>query len=411
MHIEDLRIALFGYICAIQNSDRFVLRFDDIKKNGDAEEKHKDILNMLDIFGIKHDDIYYQSNNIKYHLQFASTLLDKKRAFICFCTPKELEAKREVAKQQNRPYRYDGTCENLSSDYILNCKKPFVIRMKKSNSNLSIKDTLKGDFTFETDDMDSFVIMDTNKYPTRNFSSAIDDMLQGITHIIENEKHFSDAPKHEHIRKSLDYDAQITYTHLPTITGTKYSIKDLLNLGYMPEAIVNYLLLISSKTPKEIFTLSETIEWFDINSLIKSTIKFDIDKLGHINQEHIKLLSDDELAKRLGYSGKGIGKLAKLYAKKYVNTLKIKQKIDSIFSPKNRDGKIGIDLEKLKIIAQKAPKFDRFDDFKNHLLGKSGLKGEDFQKSLRVLLTNSEDETDMEHLYPLIKNYIKEVVK
>jgi len=421
IHINNLRVALLNYICAKQKNERFIVRIEDTDKSKNIEGKEKDILSTLHTFGIKYDEVYYQSNNFKYHLQFASTLLDEKKAFMCFCTKKELKTKKEEAKKENRPYKYDGTCENLNSDYILNSRKPFVIRIKKPSQNISFHDTIKGDFTFESDSVDSFTIMNEDKYPTYNFACAIDDMLQGITEIIREDNHLPDTPKQEHIRKSLGYDAKIKYTHLPIVLNNKGEKADsadkennvhwLLDQGYMPEAIVNYLILLGNQTPKEIFMLDDALKWFDLKNISESAEKFDIDKLGFINKEHIKLLNAEELAKRIGYSGKVIGKLAKLYTEEASTTFEIKQKIDAIFAPKNTDKEFSENHQTLLNIVKNAPYFKEFDDFKKYLTKKSGLKGEFLLKPLRILLTNSQKGPELAHLYPLIKNYIKEVVK
>ena len=412
MDIGNLRVALLNYICAMQKNSRFILRIEDTDK---------DILNLLDTFGIRYDEIYRKSDNFKYHLQFASILLDEKKAFMCFCTKEELETKKEIAKKAKKPYMYDGTCENLDSDYILNSRKPFVIRIKKPTYSISFQDTIKGNLTFQSDSIDSFVIMNVDKYPTYDFACAIDDMLQGVTHIIREEEYLLNTSKQEYTRKSIGYNEDITYTHLPAIlnkSGEKMSERDsensvqwLLNQGYIPEAIINHLILLGNKTPKKIFTLDEVLKWFDINSISKSATRFDIDELKLINKEHIKLLSDEELAKRLGYSGKGIGKLAKLYVEEESTTLEIKRKIDAIFAPKKAKGEFSEKLETIKIITQNAPKFEQFSEFKKYLIEKSGFKDKFLLKLLRVLFTNSENGPELENLYPLIKNYIKEVVK
>lgn len=302
MQLEDLRVALYNFICAKQKGDRFIIRIGDIDKAKNIEGKDKEILDLLDIFGITYDEVYRQSSNFKYHLQFASTLLDEKKAFICFCTEKELEKKRKVAKKTKVAYKYDGTCENLESEEILESTKPFVIRIKKPTQSISFDDTIKGNLTFENSSIDSFVIMYVDKYPTYDFACAIDDMLQGTTHIIRGENYLSSTPKQEHIRKALGYDEKIKYTHLPDIlinpkpktnkTDDKYCVRTLLNKGYMPEAIINYLIGLDNKTPKEIFTLDEALKWFDINNISESTTQFDIGKLRFLNKKHIKLLGN-----------------------------------------------------------------------------------------------------------------------
>ncbi len=421
IHIGNLRVALFNYICAKQQNDKFIVRIEDTDKKRNIENKDKDILEILGIFGITYNHFYYQSHNFKYHLQFASTLLDEKKAFMCFCTEDELKAKRELAKKQKRVYKYDGVCENISNDNILKSTKPFVIRVKKPKDDISFSDTIKGDLTFSKESIDSFVIMRVDNYPTCNFASAIDDMLQGVTYVIRCEDYLLNTPKQEHIRKFLGYNEHISYAHLPIILnhfGKKMSKKDdassvqwLLDQGYMPEAITNHLILLGNKTPKEIFSLEEALEWFDINSISKSAAKFDIDKLRFLNRAHIKLLNDEELAKRIGYSGKTIGKLAKLYTEEGSTTFEIKQKIDALFATKTTNSEFGENLKILKDITKNAPHFEEFNDFKKYLMQKSGFKGNSLFKPLRILLTNNENGPELTVLYPLIKNYLKEIIK
>ncbi|MDX1807938.1 MAG: glutamate--tRNA ligase [Sulfurospirillaceae bacterium] len=363
MHIGNLRAAIINFICARQRNDKFIVRIEDIDKARNIEGKDQDILNILKICGISYDDLYYQSNNFKYHLQFASKMLDEKKAFMCFCTPEELEAKEKMAKESSKAYKYDGKCENLSSKEILESTKSFVIRIKKPDQDISFSDAVKGDLTFEQESLeslDSFVIMNTDKYPTYNFACAIDDMLQGITYIIRGEDHLSNTPKQEHIRQSLGYNESVTYAHLPAILdndGKKMSARDdgssvqwLLDQGYLPEAIVNYLILLGNKTPKEIFTLEEALDWFEIESLSKSSEKFDIDKLKFVNRSHILLLDDSDLAKRIGYKDAKIGKIAKLYTEEESTILEIKEKIDSLLLVKNIDEEFSNNGPKLAVI-------------------------------------------------------------
>jgi len=379
INIENLRIALFNFICAKQQNDGFIARIEDIDKKRNIKEKDKDILEILDIFGITYDNLYYQSSNFKYHLQFASTLLDEKKAFMCFCSKEELEKKEKAAIKAKKKYKYDGTCENIGSEEILESRKPFVIRIKKPKK-------------IENNEIDSFVIMRVDKYPTYDFACAIDDMLQGITHVICSEDYLLNAPKQEYIRKSLGYFEKISYIHLPKILNTTNSVKYLLNHGFLPEAIINYLVLLGNKTPKEIFTLDEALKWFDINLISKSPVRFDIDKLKLLNKEHIKLLSDEELAKRIGYSG-------------------IKQKIDAIFAKKIAPKDFTQNLEILKKIIKNAPYFDEFDEFKKYLTDKSKFEEKFLYKLLGILLTNDENGHEFIHLYPFIKNYLKEIAR
>ena len=373
LSINDLRIALINYLCATQAGQQLIVRI---------EGEEQDTLEMLALFGISYSQLYYQNNNFKYHLQFASTLLDTKKAFICFC-PHEASS-------------CDSTCEHLSPEEVINNPLPFVIRMKKPNNEI-----------------DSFVIMSTNKYPTPTFANACDDMLQGVTTLIQEEAHLSNAPKEEWIRKSLGYDQAMSYVHIPTIQNQKddNSVKGLLDQGFMPEAILNYLLLLGNPTPCEIFYMVEALAWFDIKNISTSPAHFDIEKLRFINREHIKRISNMELSKRMGYACENIGKLAKLYTQEASTTFEIKQKIDVLFAQKSLHVEYKNESQCLKELIQKAPYLDSFEAFTAYLLEKSELQGEAFFKPLRFLLTGCDNGPELTLLYPLIKNYLKEIVR
>jgi glutamyl-tRNA synthetase len=397
MNIDNLRIALFNFICAKQTGDMFIVRMEDTDKAKIIEHKDQEILDILAIFGITYDSLYYQSENFKYHLQFASTLMNKGKAFACFC----------------KTDKCSGKCINISQDELLNNNLPFTIRIKKPIDDIHFEDTIEGEITFKSEDVDSFVIMRKDKYPTYNFACSTDDMIQGIKYIIREEAHISNTPKQEHIRKSLGYEEEIKYAHLPSILNTKddqSNVKWLLDKGYMPEAIINYLILLGNEVPTEIFSLAEAMTWFKLDKVSKSTEKFDINKLKFLNKEHIKLVEDVELSKRIGYSCASIGKLAKLYTQEVDTTAQIKEKVDLIFSQKKSD-EYQEGLDKLKDIVKNAPYFENFNEFKKYLEEKSKLRGQKFLNLLKILLIGEESGPDLGDLYPLIRNYIQEIAR
>jgi glutamyl-tRNA synthetase len=384
LHINNLHISLLNYICAKQAGEQFIVRIEDGDKAHIIEGKDQEILDTLALFSISYSQLYYQSHNFKYHLQFASTLLDTKKAFICFCP------------QEDEISPCDGTCEHLSPEEVLNIPKPFVIRMKKPEHTC-----------------DNFVIMRTDKYPTYPFACACDDMLQGVTTIIREVEQEENALKEEYIRQSIGYDQAIHYTHVPTLLCPKdeSDVTWLLNQGFMPEAIINYLVLLGNPTPVEIFTLEEAISWFDITKIFKSSMPFDIDKLRFINREHIKRIPDMELSKRIGYACENIGKLAKLYTEEVSTTHEIKQKVDALFAKKAFYAAFEKESKLLQELILNAPYFDTFDEFQAYLIKKSGLKGEPFFKPLRFWLSGTEYCPELALVYPLIKTYLKEIVR
>jgi glutamyl-tRNA synthetase len=399
--INKLRIALFNYICASQNGEQFIVRFENTNQDKNSEEKDKEILEILEIFGIKYDGLYYQSENVKYHLQFASSLMDKKKAFACFCTDEELE----------KSPTYSGKCLNITQEEILNNNLPFTIRIKKPDGSISFEDSIKGKLTFDSNEVDSFIIMTKEKYPTYNFACATDDMIQGIKYVIREENHIKNTPKQEHIRRALGYHEPINYTHIPALLNCdNISVKSLLDEGFLPEAITNYLILLEMDTPKKIFSLSDTFKFFDIKKLTSSKKEFDIEKLKDINKEHIKRLSDIELSKIIGYSCATLGALAKLFTKECSTTLEIKLKIDKIFSQKS-SFKFEDDLKDLKDIIKNAPYFENFDDFFKYLKEKTELSDKDLLEILEFLILKDKSSINLEKIYPFIKNYLMEIAR
>lgn len=173
MHIGNLRAAIFNYIVSKQKNEGYILRIEDTDKERNIDGKDEDIKEILTKFGIKWDKLYYQSKNLKFHREFANKLLIDKKAFCCFCSEEELAAKKQKAKDKGVAYRYDGTCEKLSDMEVLDITKPFVIRMKKPSHAMKFTDDIKGELSFEPENIDNFVIMRRDKTPTYNFACSL----------------------------------------------------------------------------------------------------------------------------------------------------------------------------------------------------------------------------------------------
>jgi glutamyl-tRNA synthetase len=420
MHIGNLRVALFNFICSQQTKEKFIIRIEDTDKEKNIEGKDQEILEILHLFGITYDEVLYQSENLKFHRLLGSKLLMDGNAFSCFCTPETVEEKRERSKENKIAYRYDGTCKKLSDDEVMANENPFVVRIKEPSEAIEITDLIKGDMKFEPKSIDDFVILRVDKTPTYNFACAIDDMLHNIGVIIRGEEHLPNTPKQELIRNYLGYTDKVSYAHLPIIlndAGEKMhkqddasSIKWLLEEGFLPSAIINYLILIGNKTPTEIFTLSEALEWFDIKNISKAPVHFDMGKLRELNREHIKLLNPLELSKFIGYSSRDIGALAKVYLEEVSTINEIKVKIDTIFAIKTCED-FTEEFETLKEAYKDLPYFKEFDEFKTSLGEKSGLKDKKFFIPLRVLLTGAKSGPNLSDIYPHIKNYLGEIIQ
>ncbi|MCK4441035.1 MAG: glutamate--tRNA ligase, partial [Sulfurovaceae bacterium] len=206
------------------------------------------------------------------------------------------------------------------------------------------------------------------------------------------------------------YTEPTKYIYIPTIDNN-ITIKELFEQGFIPDAILNYLILLdNSKTPKKIFTLPDAIEWFDLDNISKESTKFDINELRVINCEHIKMIDDKELSKLFGFADSDIGKLAKLYLEECATINELEGKIRSIFTPKNFDNEWGEQMRVIERIILNAPYFEDFFEFEKYISKNSGLKGDNLVNPLRILLTgNEKSKLKLSKIYPLIKSYILEV--
>ncbi|MEA3418526.1 MAG: glutamate--tRNA ligase [Campylobacterota bacterium] len=422
MHIGNLRVAIFNYMVAKQRDVNFIVRIEDTDKERNIEGKDTEILQILEKFALPHDSVSHQSENLHMHQTLAIRLLEEKKAFVCTCTPEELEADREAAKRNRVAYRYSGRCQEVGAEDLRKIKEnktPFVIRLKKPDAPIMNHDVIKGDIQTAPDDVDSFVVLRADMTPTYNFACACDDMISGINLIIREEDHLSNTPKQKHIKQLLGYDMETDYAHLPivlNIEGKKMSKQDdtssvkwLFEQGFIPDAIANYLLLLGNKAPTEIFTMPEALEWFKLENISRSPAKFDIDKLRFINRKHLGMMDDKRLSSLFGFADADIGKLAKLYLEEASTINELENKIRPVFAPKNFDGEWSEQMKIMQKIIADAPMIETFDEFKSYMMKESGLKGGNFFKPLRLLLAGAEHGPELSDIYPLIKPYLLEI--
>ncbi len=408
--LEDLRIALLNYLAAKQHNEDIIVRIEDIQKEKNVEGKDQEILDILALFGIEYSHVVYQSQNVRFHSAMALDLLHRKKAFSCFCSDEWLDKKRQEAKDANTTYHYDDACRNLPPELVIDNTAPFSVRIVRPEKPIVIDDTIKGDIVFQPDTVDSFVIMNRDKTPTATFASAVDDMLSDISFIIRSDKHLDQTPKQEHIRKQLGYDKTIRYAHIPSFAND-VSVTSLLEQGYLPEAISNYLISIGNNVPQKIFTLNEAKEWFQIDMLTNSPIHFDIDILNTINKEHLKLMDAKELSRYVGFADAEIGELARLYVDEICTTKELKKQIAPIFESRDIPEDYKEATSKIIAALQNAPHFEEYSAFEEYIMQKTDLSKENFLQPLRILLTNRVDGPDIEKIYKYLKNYIREIIK
>jgi glutamyl-tRNA synthetase len=421
LHIADLRVALLNYIAAKQKNEDLIIRVEDIDKDKNIEGKDKEILDLLALFSIEYSQVIYQSENVRFHTAMALQLMHEKKAFSCFCSQQWLETKKDEAKKDKIAYKYDDACRNLSPELVIDNTNPFRIRINKPDTTIIIDDIAKGDVKFEADTLDSFMIMKEDKTPSYDFASAVDDMLSDISFVVCNESYIDNILKQNHIRDSLKYSKKLQYLNLAPIlnkntnstdeTDNIFNIKWLLEDGYLPEAISNYLISMGSNLSEKIFTLKESIEIFSLDSVSNSPILFDIDKLKDINHKHLKMLDSKELSRYVGFADEEIGDLAKLYLGEVNTTKELRFKINLILAnreiPNHFKEETALIIKKIK----DAPYFEEYDDFKNFIIKESKVEEEKFIISLRYILTGTDTGPDIAKIYKYLKNYIGEIVK
>lgn len=328
MHVGNLRTALYEYLTARHDNGTFVLRIEDTDQERYVEGATDVIYNTLKIAGITHDegpDIggdygpYVQSERKDMYKPYAEQLVKDGKAYYCFCTKERLDELRKNAPE-GTVVGYDRHCRDLPEAEVeanLKAGIPYVIRQKMPvDGESTYHDLVYGDITIKNDELDDQILIKADGFPTYNFANVIDDHTMGITHVVRGSEYLSSTPKYNALYEAFGWDIP-TYIHLPLINGksvdeegnvtvSKLSKRhgstgfmDLINEGFLPQAIINYIALLGwcpagEYENREIFSMDELIKAFDINGISKSPSVFDYDKLEWMNGEYIKIMGSDE---------------------------------------------------------------------------------------------------------------------
>jgi len=316
-HLGTASTALYNVLFARKQGGTFVLRIDDTDAERNRPEYEALIYESLHWLGLDWDEgpdkggpcnPYRQSERLDLYREQAARLITEGKAYRCYCTPEELEAERKQAQVEKRPYKYSRRClTNPPSD-----RSVFAVRFRVPGGEIRFTDMIRGEMKFDADLIGDFIIMKSDAFPTCQFASPVDDAAMKITHVIRGEEHLSNTPYQLMLVDALGYERPQAYAHMPLILaqdGSKMSKRKHpeMNLalyreqGYLPEALVNYLALLgwNPGTSQEIFTFDELAHAFSFERVQHAGARFDWEKLNWINGEYIRMLSDDELAKRL----------------------------------------------------------------------------------------------------------------
>ncbi len=322
MHVGNLRTALYEYLIAKHEGGDFLLRIEDTDQERFVEGATEIIYNTLKKTGLVHDEgpdkdkgygPYVQSERQAsgIYLKYAKELIEKGEAYYCFCTKERLASLKSVVSEEDDKeiIKYDKHCLHLSKEEIeanLAAGIPYVIRQNiPQEGTTTFTDAIYGEITVENAELDDMILMKSDGYPTYNFANVIDDHLMDITHVVRGNEYLSSTPKYTRLYHAFGWEEPV-YVHCPLITNEEHkklskrsghsSFEDLLEQGFVTEAIVNFIALLgwSSGTNEELFTLEELIKEFDYTHMNKSPAVFDMAKLRWMNGEYIKRMEKEQ---------------------------------------------------------------------------------------------------------------------
>lgn len=318
MHVGNLRTALYEYLIAKSQGGEFVLRIEDTDQERLVEGATDVIYRTLEEVGLTHDEgpdvggpygPYVQSARKDLYLPYAKQLIEEGKAYYCFCSKERLESLHDA----NGIGGYDRHCRDLPEEEVkrlLESGTPWVIRQKMPlEGSTTFTDAVFGEITIENCELEDQILIKSDGYPTYNFANVIDDHLMHITHVVRGCEYLTSTPKYNLLYEAFGWDVP-TYVHLPLIMGrnedgsvSKLSKRhgatgfaDLVEAGYLPEAIVNYIALLGwapKDSTQELFTLDELTKAFRIDGISKSPAVFDYEKLTWMNGEYLKKMPQD----------------------------------------------------------------------------------------------------------------------
>ncbi len=318
MHVGNLRTALYAYLIAKHEGGDFLLRIEDTDQERYVEGAVEIIYRTLEKTGLIHDEgpdkdkgagPYVQSERQAsgIYLEYAKKLIEKGEAYYCFCTQERLDSLKKTVNGEEI-MAYDKHCLSLSREEVeekLAAGVPYVIRQNNpSQGTTTFHDEIYGDISVNNDELDDMVLIKSDGYPTYNFANVVDDHLMGITHVVRGNEYLSSSPKYNRLYDAFGWEVPV-YVHCPLITNEEHkklskrsghsSYEDLIEQGFISEAVVNYVALLgwSPEDNREIFSLEEMVKDFDYHRMSKSPAVFDMTKLRWMNGEYMKSMDFD----------------------------------------------------------------------------------------------------------------------
>ena len=314
LHLGGLRTALYAYLFARHHGGDFILRIEDTDQEREVPGAVDKIYRAMELAGLHYDEgpdvggpcgPYVQTQRRDLYLPYAQELVRRGGAYYCFCTKERLDEARAQCEGRGETYKYDKRCLHLSDEEVrrrIAAGEPWVIRQNvPETGTASFDDLIYGHVEVDCATLDDNVLIKADGLPTYNFANVVDDHLMGITHVLRGTEYLSSSPKYNLLYQGLGWEPPV-YVHLPVVMANQHrklskrhgdpSFEDLLDQGYVREAIVNYIALLgwSPGTDQEFWSLAELEQAFDISGISKSPSIFDMDKLTWFNAEYIRRL-------------------------------------------------------------------------------------------------------------------------
>lgn len=350
LHLGGVRTALFNWLFARHEGGKFLLRIEDTDKSRSKPEYEEGILKSLEWLGLTWDEKEIrQSDRISVYEQNLQKLLDEKKAYYCFCTAEELEQEQQALLSQGLPPRYGGRCRNLSPEVVAEKLKtmPAVIRFRVPDRKIAFTDLIRGKVEFNVALGGDIIIAKGLRDPLYNFAVVVDDAEMKISHVIRGEEHLSNTPKQIVLQEALKLPTP-HYAHLPLILGPdkkklskrflSASIDEYRNGGYLPQAMLNFLVLLGwhPVVDREVISVEDMVKEFEIKRVQKAGGVFDEEKLSWLNATYIRSLDVDTLLTYLAPFVPHEWLSKKAFLKKILNVEKTRMKALSTFAPSVR---------------------------------------------------------------------------
>jgi glutamyl-tRNA synthetase len=455
LHIGGARTALYSYLFAKANNGKFILRIEDTDQERSKRDFEQSQIDDLKWCGLNYDEgpdkdggygPYRQSERLDTYKKYAHDLIESGHAYYCFCDEKRLEDLKTKAEANNEAPHYDRHCLKLDKSEIeLKIKRefPFVVRFKVPEKTYSFNDHVRGDVAWPQDMVGDFILLRSNGLPTYNFCCVIDDHLMKISHVIRAEEHLNNT-----LRQLMIYEAigakTPEFAHCSLLVGKDRqklskrhgatSVSLYRQQNYLPDALMNYLLLLGWSHPeeKDIFDYKNLGKLFDLKRFSKSPALYDLEKLNYFNGQYMRSLGDDELLDYISISLKDEDNFisrTKDWKKKFCSLFKDKiqlpdeaiDKLELIFSTEQEDSEemkeimlwdttiIMKSYLREKVFEMKDNDYlkpETIDTWLNHLKKELKIKGKPLFKGVRALLTGRSDGPDLKELLAITPSYI-----